>query len=88
VCDVVITVTMVIIVRPSSSLLPPRFYVKLLLRTQLSEYRAATPWKGTDSLITKLIYNTVETGAVTSIVAVADVVLFITLPSTNLHQWP
>ncbi|KAJ7808646.1 hypothetical protein B0H14DRAFT_2868988 [Mycena olivaceomarginata] len=54
----------------------------------LSEYRAATPWKGTDSLITKLIYNTVETGAVTSIVAVADVVLFITLPSTNLHQWP
>ncbi|KAJ7347317.1 hypothetical protein DFH08DRAFT_159528 [Mycena albidolilacea] len=67
VCDVVITVTMVII---------------------LSEYRTATPWKGTDSLITKLIYNTVETGAVTSIVAVADVVLFITLPSTNLHQWP
>ncbi|KAJ7673748.1 hypothetical protein DFH06DRAFT_1173192 [Mycena polygramma] len=67
VCDVVITLTMIVI---------------------LSAYRAQTPWKRTDSLVTKLIYNTVQTGAVTSIVAVADVVLFITLPATNLHQWP
>ncbi|KAJ6550158.1 hypothetical protein B0H19DRAFT_1160520 [Mycena capillaripes] len=54
----------------------------------LSRFRAKTPWKRTDSLITKLIYNTVETGAVTSIMAIADVVLFITLPRTNLHQTP
>ncbi|KAJ7436910.1 hypothetical protein B0H11DRAFT_636807 [Mycena galericulata] len=67
VCDVVITLTMIII---------------------LSQYRAKTPWKQTDSLITKLIFNTIETGAVTSLVAVADVVLFITLPATNLHQMP
>ncbi|KAJ6554874.1 hypothetical protein B0H19DRAFT_1154709 [Mycena capillaripes] len=54
----------------------------------LSQYRAKTPWKRTDSLITKLIYNTVETGAVTSVMAIADVTLFITLPTTNLHQTP
>ncbi|KAJ7666400.1 hypothetical protein B0H17DRAFT_1089656 [Mycena rosella] len=67
ICDVLISLTMVVI---------------------LTEYRMKTPWKRTDSLITKLIFNTVETGAITTVVAIADVVLFITFPSNNLHQTP
>ncbi|KAJ6604363.1 hypothetical protein DFH09DRAFT_1122428 [Mycena vulgaris] len=67
VCDVVITVTMIVI---------------------LSQYRQKTPWKRTDSLITKLIFNTVETGAITTVVAIFDVVLFIVFPTNNLHQVP
>ncbi|KAJ7218648.1 hypothetical protein GGX14DRAFT_437515, partial [Mycena pura] len=49
-----------------------------------------TPWKRTDSLpvITKLIYNTIETGAITSVVAIVDVTLFILYTQTNLHQTP
>ncbi|KAJ7749387.1 hypothetical protein B0H16DRAFT_863869 [Mycena metata] len=52
----------------------------------LSQYRQNTPWSRTDTLITKLIYNVVETGAVTSIAALLDVVLFILYPGNNLHQ--
>ncbi|KAJ7054271.1 hypothetical protein C8F01DRAFT_501098 [Mycena amicta] len=54
----------------------------------LTAYRRATPWKRTDSIITKLIYNTIETGAVTSIVAIIDVVLFILYTNENYHQLP
>ncbi|KAJ7124008.1 hypothetical protein C8R43DRAFT_1031545 [Mycena crocata] len=66
-CDVLITITMLII---------------------LTEYKKRNPWRRTDTLITKLIYNTLETGAVTSVVALFDVVLFITFPANNLHQTP
>ncbi|KAF7294182.1 hypothetical protein HMN09_01146600 [Mycena chlorophos] len=66
-CDLVITVTLLII---------------------LTEYRRNTPWKRMDGLLARLIYNTIETGAVTSVVAVCDVVLFILFPETNLHQTP
>ncbi|KAJ7819546.1 hypothetical protein B0H14DRAFT_2836150, partial [Mycena olivaceomarginata] len=52
----------------------------------LNEYRNKTPWKKTDTLITKLIFNTVETGAVTTIIATVGVVLFILFPATNLDQ--
>ncbi|KAF8144072.1 hypothetical protein K438DRAFT_1945585 [Mycena galopus ATCC 62051] len=52
----------------------------------LNQYRSKTPWKKTDTLINKLIFNTVETGAVTSIVATVGVVLFILGPTTNLDQ--
>ncbi|KAJ7700341.1 hypothetical protein B0H17DRAFT_1176754 [Mycena rosella] len=67
ICDVLISLTMVVI---------------------LTEYRMKTPWKRTDSLITKLIFNTVETGVITAVVAIADVVLFIMFPSNNLQQTP
>ncbi|KAJ7061181.1 hypothetical protein C8F01DRAFT_1252824 [Mycena amicta] len=67
VCDVVITLAMLVI---------------------LTQFRKKTPWKRTDSIITKLIYHVVETGAITSIVAVVDVVLFILYSQTNLHQTP
>ncbi|KAJ7474329.1 hypothetical protein FB451DRAFT_1248635 [Mycena latifolia] len=66
-CDLLITVTMIII---------------------LSRYRQKTPWKKTDGLITKLIYHTVQTGAVTSFVALVDVVLFIMYPGNYLHETP
>jgi len=55
---------------------------------QLNEYRNKTPWRKTDTLITKLIFNTVETGAVTTIVATVEIVLFILFPTTNLDQLP
>ncbi|KAF7332611.1 hypothetical protein MKEN_00143900 [Mycena kentingensis (nom. inval.)] len=54
----------------------------------LTEYRRNTPWKRMDGLLARLIYNTIETGAITSVVAVADVILFILFPATNLHQTP
>ncbi|KAJ7934281.1 hypothetical protein B0H13DRAFT_650201 [Mycena leptocephala] len=54
----------------------------------LTEYRSNTPWQKTDTLITKLIFNTVETGAVTTIVATVEIVLFILFPATNLDQLP
>ncbi|KAJ6592395.1 hypothetical protein B0H19DRAFT_5570 [Mycena capillaripes] len=54
----------------------------------LNEYRSKTPWKKTDTLITKLLFNTVETGAVTTIVASVEMVLFILFPTTNLDQLP
>ncbi|KAJ7671878.1 hypothetical protein B0H17DRAFT_1084881 [Mycena rosella] len=54
----------------------------------LSQYRRKTPWKKTDGLITRLIYNTVENGAVTSIVALVDVVLFLWNPDVYLHEAP
>jgi hypothetical protein len=54
----------------------------------LTQYRRSTPWKKTDSLITKLIYNTVETGAGTSLVAIADAVLFTKFPDNNINQVP
>ncbi|KAJ7263059.1 hypothetical protein C8J57DRAFT_1513288 [Mycena rebaudengoi] len=67
VCDVVITLTMVIL---------------------LSQLRKKLPWSKSDSIITKLIYNTVETGAVTAVVAIVDVVLFISYPGNYLHEAP
>ncbi|KAJ7068846.1 hypothetical protein C8F01DRAFT_1247332 [Mycena amicta] len=62
--------------------------ITLTLLNILTEYRRKTPWKRMDGLLAKLIYNTIETGAVTSVVAVADVILFILFPQTNLHQTP
>ncbi|KAJ7671863.1 hypothetical protein B0H17DRAFT_1084848 [Mycena rosella] len=62
--------------------------ITLTMSAILSQYRQQTPWKKTDGLITKLIFNTVETGAVTSIVAIVDVALFILYPDTYLHEAP
>jgi len=67
VCDVVISLTMIII---------------------LSNYRKKSPWKKTDTIIQKLIYHTIETGAVSAVVAVVDVVLFTVDPNNFLHIAP
>ncbi|KAF7324501.1 hypothetical protein MKEN_00490800 [Mycena kentingensis (nom. inval.)] len=61
--------------------------ITLVMLYILTEYRRATPWKSTDSVVTKLIYNTVETGAITSVVAIVDVTLFIKYTDTNYHQF-
>ncbi|KAJ6517080.1 hypothetical protein DFH09DRAFT_1373745 [Mycena vulgaris] len=50
--------------------------------------RRRTPWKRTDSTLTKLIYTTVNSGAITSVVAIADVVLFMLYPDNYLHETP
>ncbi|KAJ6522958.1 hypothetical protein DFH09DRAFT_200119 [Mycena vulgaris] len=54
----------------------------------LKQYRRRTPWKQTDTIIRKLIFNTVETGAVTTIVAIVEAILFVLFPTTNLGQFP
>ncbi|KAJ6626601.1 hypothetical protein B0H10DRAFT_1997836 [Mycena sp. CBHHK59/15] len=55
----------------------------------LSQYRQATPWKETDRLITKLTYHTIETGAVTAVVAIVDLAFFFgTPPGTYLAGIP
>ncbi|KAF8140820.1 hypothetical protein K438DRAFT_1983452 [Mycena galopus ATCC 62051] len=64
------------------------FLITFTMLFILTQYRRNTPWKKTDSLLTKLIYNTVETGAVTSLVAIADAVLFTKFPDNNIHQVP
>ncbi|KAJ7610621.1 hypothetical protein DFH06DRAFT_1374281 [Mycena polygramma] len=56
--------------------------------TILSQIRASTPWKATDSLITKLIYHTIETGAITAITAGIELGLFLAYPSTTLDIAP
>ncbi|KAJ7114674.1 hypothetical protein C8R43DRAFT_1039185 [Mycena crocata] len=67
VCDVIITVTMLVI---------------------LTGLRKLTPWTKTSTLIEKLQYNIIQTGAITSIVAIFDVTLFLVFPANNLHQTP
>ncbi|KAJ7503609.1 hypothetical protein B0H11DRAFT_2355194 [Mycena galericulata] len=54
----------------------------------LDQYRRRTPWKQTDTIIKKLIFNTVETGAVTTIVAIVEAILFVLYPTNNLGQFP
>ncbi|KAJ7127438.1 hypothetical protein C8R43DRAFT_1027992 [Mycena crocata] len=54
----------------------------------LSQMRSVTPWTPTDSLIKKLLYHTVETGAVTAITAGVELILFILYPETFLDEIP
>ncbi|KAF7348889.1 hypothetical protein MVEN_01409100 [Mycena venus] len=56
--------------------------------TILARYRKMTPWKKTDNIITKLIYHTVQTGAITAIVAIVDMVLFLIYPQYLFHVAP
>ncbi|KAF7348882.1 hypothetical protein MVEN_01408400 [Mycena venus] len=52
------------------------------------QVRRQTPWKATDSIIKKLIYHTVETGAVTAIAAGVELALFLVYPDTFLDEIP
>ncbi|KAJ7623849.1 hypothetical protein DFH06DRAFT_1305270 [Mycena polygramma] len=54
----------------------------------LNQYRKMTSWKKTDSILTKLIFHTVQTGAVTSIAAIVEVVLFLVYPQFFYHEVP
>ncbi|OBZ65528.1 hypothetical protein A0H81_14469 [Grifola frondosa] len=50
--------------------------------------RAKTGLPDSDSLINRLVRLVLETGTLTATVAIADVVLFTSLPSTLLHECP
>ncbi|KAJ7176231.1 hypothetical protein C8R43DRAFT_975256 [Mycena crocata] len=62
--------------------------ITLTLIVILAQLRQKTPFKKTDGIIEKLIISTVETGAITTVVAILDVILFIRFPSQNFHQTP
>ncbi|KJA21627.1 hypothetical protein HYPSUDRAFT_685147 [Hypholoma sublateritium FD-334 SS-4] len=49
----------------------------------LTEARSSSEFQPTDSLITKLIINTVETGAVTAATALVQLILFLTMGNSN-----
>lgn len=50
--------------------------------------RASTGFSQTDSVITKLIRMTVETGLVTTTVAITELILYLVYPHNNLHMIP
>ncbi|KAJ6455582.1 hypothetical protein C8R47DRAFT_1082694 [Mycena vitilis] len=77
VCDIVIALTMITIGPASYGVF-----------AQLTRYRRMTPWKKSDNVITKLIYNTVETGAITAITAIVEVILFLLYPQYLFHETP
>ncbi|KAJ7649047.1 hypothetical protein DFH06DRAFT_1208866 [Mycena polygramma] len=62
--------------------------IALTMITILTRYRRMTPWKKSDNVITKLIYNTVETGAITAIAAIVEVILFLLYPQYFFHETP
>ncbi|KAF7303059.1 hypothetical protein MKEN_01269400 [Mycena kentingensis (nom. inval.)] len=62
--------------------------ITIALLIILTEFRRNTPWKRLESVLNRLITHTIETGLITSVVAVANVILFILFPQTNLYQLP
>ncbi|KAJ6592590.1 hypothetical protein B0H19DRAFT_1245447 [Mycena capillaripes] len=62
--------------------------IAVTMITILTRYRKMTTWKKTDNIMNKLIYHTVETGAVTAISAIVEVVLFLVYPQYFFHEIP
>ncbi|KJA26210.1 hypothetical protein HYPSUDRAFT_36463 [Hypholoma sublateritium FD-334 SS-4] len=54
----------------------------------LTAARSSSAFKRTDSLITKLIIHTVETGAITAVTALAELILFIKMDTNFVHEVP
>ncbi|KAF8195255.1 hypothetical protein K438DRAFT_2017246 [Mycena galopus ATCC 62051] len=54
----------------------------------LYQYRQKTPWKRTDTILTRLMANTLENGAVTSTGALLNLILFLAYPENNLNEIP
>ncbi|KAF7341429.1 hypothetical protein MVEN_01880000 [Mycena venus] len=54
----------------------------------LYQYRKRTPWKQTDTIITKLMVHTLETGAVTSAGALLYLILYLAYPYNNVNEIP
>ncbi|KAK7045301.1 hypothetical protein R3P38DRAFT_192107 [Favolaschia claudopus] len=54
------------------------------------QYRIQMPWeeRRTDTFISKLMLNTVETGAVTTFTAIIYLILFLVYPLSNLEETP
>ena len=55
---------------------------------QLLQHKSSSPFKKTETLITKLIVHTVETGIVTVITATVDLALYLSFPNMFLHIVP
>ncbi|KAF8632077.1 hypothetical protein AX15_002054 [Amanita polypyramis BW_CC] len=83
-CDVLVAASMVTIVRIVQDLT-----TNLTLNIiQLHQAKTNSPFKRTETLITKLIVHTVETGVVTVITAIVDLSLYIKFPDTFIHIVP
>ncbi|KAJ7894416.1 hypothetical protein B0H14DRAFT_3426814 [Mycena olivaceomarginata] len=54
----------------------------------LYQYRQQTPWKHTDTIIVRLMANTLENGAITSTGALLNLILFLAYPENNLNEIP
>jgi hypothetical protein len=59
-----------------------------LFSLQLYHYRQQTPWKHTDTIIVRLMANTLENGAITSTGALLNLILFLAYPENNLNEIP
>ncbi len=55
---------------------------------QLAEASRGSPWNRTALVINKLIIHAIETGAVTAVTALVDLVLFERYKHTSIHQAP
>jgi hypothetical protein len=53
---------------------------------QLYQYRQQTLCERTDTILTKLMVSTLETGAVTTAGATLYLILFLLYPETNLEE--
>ncbi|KII84926.1 hypothetical protein PLICRDRAFT_45769 [Plicaturopsis crispa FD-325 SS-3] len=51
----------------------------------LREVRVKSPFKATDTLITRLMVHTVQTGLVTAVTAGIELILFLVYPNNNFH---
>ncbi|KIM79191.1 hypothetical protein PILCRDRAFT_571209 [Piloderma croceum F 1598] len=54
----------------------------------LAEARSKSPFKQTDSVITRLIVHTVQTASVTAVAVLVELILFKVLPDTNVFDTP
>ncbi|KAF8704394.1 hypothetical protein AX14_014031 [Amanita brunnescens Koide BX004] len=64
------------------------FLIAASMVTILLQHKSNSPFKKTETLITKLIVHTVETGVVTVITATIDLALYLSFPNTFLHIVP
>lgn len=55
---------------------------------KLARMRRSSLFKSTEALINNLIINTIETGAVTAIVAGAQLIMYLKSPNNFLHVVP
>jgi hypothetical protein len=52
-----------------------------MLDVQLSQARSNSPFKKTETVVTKLIVHTVQTAAVTAVASLAWLILYTTMPN-------
>lgn len=56
--------------------------------SQYVEAGRGSPWNHTAAMVNKLIIHAIETGAVTAVTALVDLVLFELYKDTSIHQAP